>query len=40
MQETVEPVTGLTVAPAPGCVPRLLRADGDGFAAHHLHGAA
>ncbi|MGK8507541.1 NADH-ubiquinone oxidoreductase-F iron-sulfur binding region domain-containing protein [Nocardia asiatica] len=27
MQETVEPVTGLTVAPAPGCVPRLLRAD-------------
>lgn len=30
MQETVEPVTGLTVAPAPGCVPRLLRADGDG----------
>ncbi|MEU5762125.1 NADH-ubiquinone oxidoreductase-F iron-sulfur binding region domain-containing protein [Nocardia sp. NPDC047648] len=25
MQETVEPVAGLTVAPAPGCVPRLLR---------------
>ncbi|MGW5377836.1 NADH-ubiquinone oxidoreductase-F iron-sulfur binding region domain-containing protein [Nocardia sp. NPDC003999] len=25
MQETVEPGAGLTVAPAPGCVPRLLR---------------
>ncbi|MFE7746676.1 NADH-ubiquinone oxidoreductase-F iron-sulfur binding region domain-containing protein [Nocardia sp. NPDC057455] len=40
MQETVEPVAGLTVAPAPGCVPRLLRVsdEGEDLAAYRKAG--